>query len=182
MDACMLGVAGPIASGKSALSKALARTFGWSRVGFGDYVRAQARARGLEETRGALQALGETLPLEQGWQTFCRGTLRTAAWTAGTPVLVDGIRHLEAFDALRSLAAPLPFRLLFVNTDDAVRMERLRARGAAVEDMRRTEEHSTEVQVRRVLLAMAGLVVDGSRPLPELIEEVCGWLAATSRR
>jgi dephospho-CoA kinase len=54
MNPAVVGFSGRIASGKSAISKALAADIGCRRVSFGDYVRKVAAERGLAPTREAL--------------------------------------------------------------------------------------------------------------------------------
>ena len=60
-----MGIAGKIASGKSTLARALAARLDAQILGFGDYVRAAARSRGLDHTdRQTLQDLGQRLVTE----------------------------------------------------------------------------------------------------------------------
>ena len=56
----IVGIAGAIASGKSELSRTLARELNAERVSFGDFVRREAEARGVQSTRENLQQLGSS--------------------------------------------------------------------------------------------------------------------------
>lgn len=142
---CVLAFAGAIGSGKSTVSAAVASELGWPRASFGDYVRAEARRRGLDaSSRDVLQALGETL-ISEGWDTFCAGVLRQADWRPGTPLVIDGIRHIEAIDTLAKLTAPSSIRLVYLEASEEERRRRLYARGLGNDAERlRLEAYSTE--------------------------------------
>ena len=97
-----LAIAGGIASGKTSLAKALSERLAWPRASFGDCVREVAAEQGLGTLRETLQAVGEAL-IAAGWDSFCRRTLCEGGWRPGGPVIVDGIRHVEAIDHLRAV-------------------------------------------------------------------------------
>jgi cytidylate kinase len=62
IDPMIIGIAGPIASGKSTLARGLAQVFSLKLIGFGEYVRHEAQARGLDVAdRRVLQDLGQSL-------------------------------------------------------------------------------------------------------------------------
>ena len=97
---------------------------GWHRVGFGDYVRGEAKRRGIDEFLETLQAVGEGL-VARGPETFCRAVLRQADWESGGPLVIDGIRHAEIVAALRAVLAPTEFRLVYISVAEDVRKTRL---------------------------------------------------------
>ena len=172
----VVAIAGAIRSGKTCLSIGLSNALGWPRVGFGDYVRSVARSRGLDETREVLQELGATL-VGQGWEQFCRAVLHQADWRPGECLVVDGVRHVEAIPTLRREVAPSDLALIFIAVDDSTREARLRQEGLLDrERLKKTEAHSTEAQVRTALPQLADLVVDGSRPERELLEDILLWV------
>jgi len=121
MTAIVVGFAGAIGSGKTAISTAIAEARNLPRVSFGDFVRAEARRRGLDDTsREVLQGLGEVLIVE-GWEAFCAKVLDQAAWQPGQSLVVEGIRHAAAVHTLRAIVAPVPFVLIFLNADEETR-------------------------------------------------------------
>jgi hypothetical protein len=85
--------------------------------------------------------------IDQGWEEFCRAVLMQVHWEPGQPLVIDGIRHTEAVDALRQLVTPSE-----------------------------AEEHPIEVQVGTVLPEMADLIVDGARPVEDLLREMVTWI------
>src|SRR5690242_7997878 len=102
MDSFVVALSGRIGSGKSALASRLAQCLGCERVSFGDYVRAAALAKGLEPTGENLQLVGAAL-VEAGWEPFCRAVLAQAPWQPGQPLVVDGVRHVDALAHLKRL-------------------------------------------------------------------------------
>src|SRR5437870_2728091 len=101
----IVAFAGRIASGKSAVSRAVAERYAVDRVSFGDAVRGEAARLGLGESRATLQDLGEEL-IGAGWDAFCSLVTDQVQWDGLRPLVVDGVRHLGAIDALRRRAAP----------------------------------------------------------------------------
>lgn len=171
--------AGGIKSGKTTLAGAVAKRLGLEVASFGDFVRAAARDRGQADTRENLQALGEGLIRELGFGGFCRAVLESSGWAPGGAVVVDGIRHVAAYEEVKSLVAPVPTKLVFVETSEDIRRARLandaRRPGEAA-DLKTAELHSTEKDVHGALRGIVDLAVDGARPPEELVEEVCRFL------
>lgn len=180
MKPIVLTFAGRIASGKSTLSRQIAVTLRWPWASFGDYVRAEAKRCGFDPTsRTALQQVSERL-LNLGWHPFCRSVLDEAQWVAGTCLVLDGIRHGEALSTLRDLVSPHRVALVFVDTPDRVREERLRGRGISSEEQRSDEQHESETQARDILIGFADIVIDGTLPLDEATQTVLNWMTNES--
>ncbi len=175
MKSLVLGFAGGIAAGKSTLSERVAKELGVSRASFGNYVRHIARLRGLNGSREELQEVGQSL-IELGWERFCRSVLAEANWELGQPLVVDGIRHAEAVDTLRSIVAPSRLLLVVIQADRATREERLRGRDPKGASLTQVEAHPTEEQINTSLPAIADLILDGARPVEELVHAVVLWL------
>lgn len=177
MTSDSIALAGGIGSGKTTIAGQLAARLGLPRVGFGDHVRDVARERGIAAARESLQSLGEELA-GRGWEPFCRAVLAQADWRPGRALVIDGVRHMETVDVLRSLMSPGGVRLVVIATPDELRAARVKARDAAAAgDLVRADAHSTEAQVRTALPAAADLVVDGSRPPAVIVDEIVAWLA-----
>ena len=111
----IVAFAGRIASGKSAVSRAVAEHYAVDRVSFGDAVRSEAKRRGLGENRTTLQDLGDELVAE-GWDAFCALVMGQVEWDGRSSLVVDGVRHLAAADALRLIAVPSSLVLAFIDT------------------------------------------------------------------
>jgi dephospho-CoA kinase len=169
---------GGVGSGKTKLSKEVASELRCRYVGFGDWVRSVALGRRLPVAREALQELGASLIAELGLDGFCRSALAHGGWACGESVVIDGVRHLEILETLRRLVAPSRVNLVFVQVDWKTQEERLRQRGSVEPDLlSETESHPTEVQVASILAGAADLVVDGTKCVAELREQIIDWLS-----
>lgn len=120
----VVAVAGRIGAGKSAVAGAVADALDAERTSFGRVVRGVAAERGLPQDRRSLQALGEQLIAQEGWAAFTRRVLPSGTGS----VVIDGVRHLDAVPALRGLASPRRFILVFVDAGDTTRHRRLAVR------------------------------------------------------
>jgi dephospho-CoA kinase len=172
--------AGKIGSGKTAVSIALAKTLGWSRSSFGDYVRVQTQERGLPTNRHNLQLVGTEL-LRDDIRSFCHSVLRSSGWTKGHNLVIDGLRHVETIEIIRELVHPAKLRIIFVDVSDATRIQRLRqGRLDEYDGLAKAESHSSEQQVVAIRQSWADLIVDGEKPIQAIIEELSTWLTQQS--
>ncbi len=175
MNSRVLGFAGGIKSGKSTVSEAVAAALGAHRVSFGNYVRKVARERGVESVRENLQAIGESL-VHKDVRQFCAAVLAEVPWRNRGALVIDGIRHLSALEAVTDLVAPSEVRLVYVSLDEAVRERRYRGSAPDQRALADLDRHSTELDVKSALRERADLVVDGERPLEEMVTEITSWM------
>jgi adenylate kinase family enzyme len=148
-DEAIVAVAGPIGAGKTTLCRALSAALGWPVAGFGDFLRVEAHRRERPSDRATLQRLGDQLIADWGWPAFTHAVI---GQVNGPRLIVDGIRHAQALDALED-AKPDELLVVYVSTPIDVR----RARGAADDD----EQHSSEGHLD-TLYNRADLVCDGT--------------------
>lgn len=169
----VIAISGKINSGKTTLRNRLAELEGWSYVSFGDYVRYVTKERGLPDDRIHLQQIGEEL-IETNLEDFCRAVLnQDSTWKPGSPLIIDGIRHIEVDKLLRKLVAPSRYSLVYLDTDEQTRKQRLREEGINDPELiEQIESHSTEQEVNTVLRGVADYVIDGSEPLSALIQKL----------
>lgn len=176
MTGAALGFAGRIASGKSTVSGRVAERLGVLRVSFRHYLETVAARRGISDvTREVLQDLGEEEIRAHGFKDFCLAVLNQAHWHPGQAVVIDGIRHVEAANALREIVAPAEFHLIYINIDPETQRERLPRSMPHRKPLQELERHSTEVQVPRDLPRVAELLLDAHKNADELAEEVIRW-------
>lgn len=168
----VLGFAAPIEGGKSTISTRLAEALHAPRVSFREYLEGVARKTGMPVTRESLQDLGENL-VQHKMREFCTAVLRQASWAAETPLLIDGVRHLEVLKTLKELVAPVPFYLIYLNIDRKTQEERFQHDNLPHEKpLEELERHPTETQVSTVLRKKADLIVDGAAPVEQLVKEI----------
>ncbi len=173
-----IGVAGRVGSGKSSLSTLLGEQSGWPIVRFGDFLRGVAEQRGLPPDRQTLQQLG-TEYIGRGWGTFCTEVLKAAGWRPGVSVIVDGIRHPEAVQALNELFLPARLFLVFLAAEDDVVQARLRIRDGKETDLRKIERHPSDDRVADRLEGVTDVVLEATPPLPSLAG--CVWRMHAAR-
>lgn len=169
-----VGFSGGIGSGKSALSSELARALGCPRASFGDYVRSVARQRGLASTRETYQSLGQEL-VDADASGFCEAVLTSVGWKPGSPVIMDGIRHIRVLDILAEIVRPSELTLVFVDTPRESRENRLKVRDGQTQSLDTLERHATEVEIAR-LRERAHLVLNGEQSVDQLRLEVLNQL------
>ena len=120
----ILGVAGPNGAGKGEVVAWLAeRSF--TALSLSDVIRDALRGAGVEETRERMIETGRALRAAHGPAALAE-RLRPRL-LPDRHYVIDSIRHPAEVAALRAL--PGRFRLLWVDAQPALRLERLRARG-----------------------------------------------------
>ena len=162
----ILAFAGPICSGKSVISTSVAQRLGWDWVSFADFLRDEARRRGIDPSlRSLLQDLGQAF-IDKGWTSFCKSVLDYGKWVPGMNLVIDGIRHVEAVHTLRMLTAPSHLAVVFVETPIQIRKARFLARepGASFDAV---DTHPVEMETQTALMQVAGYKVDGSLAVEE---------------
>ena len=132
--------AGRIGAGKSSVSAALAADLGWKFASFGAFVRKAATERGMDLSRESPQAVGAELEAKDS-AMFCRAVLDDAGWNAGESLVVEGIRHVRILDTLKSLVAPQPVFLVY--------LEALEELGTSGDALHRTGRHCRTPTVGR---------------------------------
>jgi dephospho-CoA kinase len=180
MEPIIIALSGRIASGKTAISKAVAENLNLPRVSFGDYVRLVARQRGLPESREFLQRIGSDL-VERNVKQFCYDVLAQVNWQHRESVIIDGIRHIKVLNTLREITAPVAVYLIFIKVDETVREARLlkREEENSIKYQRHLEWDSTENQVKGELEKVASLVIYNFHSLEDIKMEVIDWIRGT---
>lgn len=162
----LICLGGGIASGKTTLAEALqVALLGSARLAFGDVVRRRALAAEREPTRQNLQDMGLQL-ITEGWSTFVDDLLSDL--TSDPEVLiVEGIRHQEAVNALTERLPTRKLLLIYLEVDSHQQRQRLACLG---EDEGATK-HDVERDVGD-LRATADLIVSTQQPVEELVATV----------
>lgn len=120
----ILGVSGPYGAGKGeVVGYLVARSF--AALSLSDVLRDELRARGVEETRERMIAVGNELREKGGASALADRLLAKLA--PDRNYVIDSIRHPAEVEALRRQARG--FKLLWVDADPKLRLERLRGRG-----------------------------------------------------
>jgi dCMP deaminase len=165
----IIGVSGPNGAGKTAVVEFLKER---SFVGFSlsDVIREELSRRGIGETRERMIEMGRKIRRAEGADALARRVLGRIREDRN--YVIDSIRHPTEVEALRSAGGR--FRLLWVDADDSVRLERMRSRGrvgdpSSLSELKALEARETRAeeeggQELEAVRAMADEVVmnDGS--------------------
>ncbi len=161
---------GAIAGGKTSVSREVAKALGCGWAGFGAYLRAEVGAED-SQCRKVLQDLGQRR-IKRNAAAFCRDVLEHGGFIAGRDFVLDGIRHVEVLQHLAGLAVPSVLRLFVIEADSGLRADRVGERGhRELRDFPRASRHVVEAALEERLPSVADYRVDGSLPLPEVVEE-----------
>jgi dephospho-CoA kinase len=174
----IIGISGPIASGKSTFARALAGSFSFKLTGFGEYVRREARSRGLDAAdRRVLQDLGQSL-VDRDVKSFVEGVFDQANFTPTECIVLDGIRHETVWDEIVAFASSKgsSAKLIFLNMPEEERRRRLSMRGLSQDQANAQDTHASEADVRDRLLDRADFLVDALQPEVTMLASVAARL------
>lgn len=166
---------GRIKSGKTTVARRVATALSLPFASFGDFVRLEAESRGLDSTdRTILQGIGQEF-VEAGLSKFCIKVLDAAEWKSGSPLVVDGVRHVDVLHELRRLLSPVPIRLVYVHVDDAIQADRF-ASTDKTNCRAAIENHSTESDVKTKLIAIADINLNTELSIDDAVAAVLEFL------
>ena len=172
MTSTILAFSGAISSGKTTLSQEIASKLDWKKTSFGDYVRSIAKQKGVEQSRENLQQLGEK-EIEFDCKKFCNNVLSLVNWKKGENLIIDGIRHKEVLDNLKTVTSPSDVYLIYIDLDLKNRDQRSQN---SESELKKYDSHSTEKQVVYILPKIADLVIDGNKKIEEIVSEILEWI------
>ena len=119
----ILGVSGPYGAGKGeAIAYLQERSF--HALSLSDVIRSELAAQGLEETRERMIETGRRLRAQNGPAVLAERLVERLP--PDRNCVIDSIRHPAEVEALRR--ADAHFRLIWVDAEESLRLERIRAR------------------------------------------------------
>ena len=176
--AAVICFSGSIGSGKTSVSRIVARKLESKRASFGDYVRHLVQESGGDpNSRTQLQDFGQSC-VERDPREFCLGLLNFFAYEASEQLVVDGLRHGSVFKELVDILTPQPVYLLHLIVDPNVRANRIANRGVSTMQSEKAMTHKVESDVEGILSSMANQLIDANKPKKQVVADV---LAAISR-
>jgi len=181
----ILGVSGLNASGKGEVVTFLTQRSFYAHS-LSDVIRGVLKERGIPETRERMIETGRELRAQEGPAALAQRLV--ARLHADRNYVIDSIRHPAEVAALR--AAGQRFRLIWVESDEALRFARMRARARpgdpeTLEELRRLEgrELGSPDPAAQQLLAVRALADETLRndgALAELHEQLGRLLRASA--
>jgi len=119
-------VCGRICSGKSIVANTISKDFQYSKISFGDFIRAQAIDRKLDHTRASYQNLGQKLLSELGAQELTLSAIGFARPKSLDRLVFEGVRNLDVLNVIRNMAAKVT--VIYLDVEEALRYERFLSR------------------------------------------------------
>ena len=181
MKQVVVGVVGPIASGKGELVKTL-EIKGFARYSLSERIREELVKQGFEETRENLQDMGDKLRHRYGDDALVLSTLEKVS-KSGKRVVIESIRNPAEIVSLRQY---LDAFILGISASQEKRFEHILARGRdgdpetweefkALDDREIAIQAESSQQVEKCL-KMADRVIQNEGTLEDLRESIEGVL------
>jgi dephospho-CoA kinase len=137
----IIGVSGRNGAGKGEFIKCLEQE-GFGCLSLSDAIREVLRERGQVESRALMIDTGRELRAEGGPGVLAERLLDLME--PARDYAVDSVRHPAEVEALR--ASGRDFRLVWVDADEAIRFERIKARGRSGDPQTPDELHALEAR------------------------------------
>ena len=93
----------------------------------------------------------------------------------GERLVIDGLRHTEAFQAISDLSGGQSIKLIYLYAPVEIRNRRGGTAGGN-SDVRNIDAHEVESQTNSQLRDMADLAVDASRGINEVFAQIANWV------
>ena len=173
---CIIAFSGLPQTGKTTLARLLSRELHCKLVGFGDFVRQEARRRGIENaTRRDLQDLGQAL-VSEDVLGFCRHVLETVSFSPGEQIVLDGVRHKDVLESMARLSPGQPIILIYL----AASVETRKARTPRNTDLMAVDSHKVESHIENELRVLADLVIDTEGDVDESFRRLISWIRSNT--
>jgi dephospho-CoA kinase len=181
VHSAVIGLAGPIGSGKTSVAQGVANALNCSIASFGTYVREVAVRSERGTSRDVLQGISEQLLDILGARELTRKVLASVAWDREHSLVVDGIRHPDVVTALKAEADPLPVIIVYLDVSPDLRRSRLITRdNLSAWELDGFELHATERDVGTRIRALADFVVTADGELEAIVAAVIHTIESRS--
>jgi dephospho-CoA kinase len=145
----IIGIAGQTGSGKTTLAKAICQSLNGSLISFGSFVRSEASRQNIIENRANLQLLGENLIKELGYKEFVKRVLNSVDNYNKKILIIDGIRHVEIWKVICSIADKS--FLIYLDVSEKTSLERVQKRnGIDISSIKNALSHPMEINTLRL--------------------------------
>jgi len=162
-------------TGKTTLARRLADYLQCKFVSFGDFVRNEARKAGIPNPiRKDLQDIGQRL-VEADVIAFCRAVLQTVSFSPGEQIVIDGVRHIEALQAISSVSPGQAIKLIYLFAPLEIRTARCTP-DAIDSELAAIDSHEVESQTECELRDLADVVIDASANVDITFHHLVAWL------
>lgn len=138
----IIGICGTNGSGKDTLADMLAKRHGWLSFSYSEYLRDEARKRGLSIERKNLSAISSELRAKYGSDILTRKAVELFDKSRGkyNGLFVHSMRHPGEAKKVKELGGTV----VWLDGDPKVRYERTTSRARSKEDMKSYEDFLAE--------------------------------------
>ena len=175
MSKIIIGLTGPLASGKDVAKKYIDRKYSASTYKFSTVLRDILDRLHLPITRNNMQDLSLDLRNRFGSDILAKVITADAKNNANDIVIVDGVRRLDDIKHLRNLPE---FNLISIDANEKVRYDRMKLRNENKGDNVKTFEEfledcrkEAELEIPTVM-AQASYYLNNSGTLKDLYEQI----------
>ena len=175
MAKIIIGLVGPIASGKDTVKKYLEKKYGATGCRFSSILRDILVRLDLPNSRENMQGLSTILRKKFGEEILAKAIAADAVKLKSDIVVVDGVRRLAD---IKFLTKAPDFLLVAVDADSKIRYERLVKRGENAGDAQKTyaqflkdHQYETELDVP-ALMKKAKHRLDNNGSLADLHRQI----------
>jgi len=175
MSTLILGLVGPLASGKGTVKKYIVEKYGGQDCRFSSILRDVLKRLSLDISRDNLINISTILRQNFGQDLLAKAIANDAKNFDADIVVIDGVRRMEDIQYLREIKG---FVLLSIDADEKVRYGRMVARNENAGDNKKTFEEFLADHKRETELTIPGVmkiadnVVDNSGTLDELHAQI----------
>lgn len=181
----VIGLTGPIGSGKSSVAEYLIDRYEFVKLSIGDLVREYARKEGLKFTRENLDRVQKKYRDKHGPDFFAEKALEKIKDTEGEKFVIDGIRMPEDSEPLKRNFDDR-FVLLLVDAKPKIRFRRLKRRGRpgdpeTFEEFKKQDERELENFKMEKTFKKADYTINNNGRLEKLKKKVDRFLKQLNR-
>ena len=168
----IIGITGPLGSGKSTASEIL-QSRGYKPLSFSDEIKKEAAIKGLPiDNRSVLQDIGDKLRREHGLDVLARRIVETFLESGEEKCVIDGIRNPGESKYIQEAGG----FVIGINAPVEIRFERTLARGNPYYPQTREEFEIAEKRYRGVGQKSYGQQADECLKLSDVVIENNGTL------
>jgi len=175
MQKVIIGLTGPIATGKTTVAKYLAQKYQGQIYGFSGPLRDLLNRLYLPVERANLALVSNILRANFGEDLISRTIAQDIEHDQSALIILDGIRRLPDIETMRALPS---FHLLAINADSRLRWQRMKSRGQNADDATKTYEEFQKDELaeadRQIASVMteAEALIDNNGTVDELYHSV----------